>query len=314
MWRGHYYHVEMSATCDLCGDQATVHEVSVHNGVGVERNLCERCAALAGLGLTLGMPPAGNVPQPDGPDSGADAGVGQGGPGGKDLATGDEGQADIHGLIKLFLEQNAKDPQANIELTHNLTITKGPGGTNISFGNSPVPVPGRSAQCGGCGLSYADFKQSGLLGCAHCYVYFEHLIGPLIERAQEGGVCHTGKAPSTPSHPQAQTGELAAEPESVLGPTSPGHSPPQTPPHGPSQSPVKDPAGVEDILRSRAVAELCTRLLHALKLEDYRAAARVRDDLKSLVSSSDIDAVLADPRKYAGNDARDMGDLNKGNQ
>jgi protein arginine kinase activator len=35
--------------CDHCENEATVHEVTVRNGVRLERNMCEACAVKAGL-------------------------------------------------------------------------------------------------------------------------------------------------------------------------------------------------------------------------------------------------------------------------
>lgn len=49
--------------------------------------------------------------------------------------------------------------------------------------------------CPGCGLSFAQFRQSGRLGCAECYQTFEKELSGLIERAQNGGTHHTGKSP-----------------------------------------------------------------------------------------------------------------------
>ncbi len=314
MGRGHSYHLSMTAKCDLCGDQATVHEVSVHNGVGVERNLCERCAALAGLGLTMGMPPSGTQPQtPPGPKQGDSQTGGQSHP-------PQEGQADIHDLIKHFLSQTIEDPAANISVTHNLTISNAGGATNITFGNAPTPVPGRSAHCGGCGLSYADFKQSGLLGCPNCYVYFEHLIGPLIERAQEGGVCHTGKSPMNTAAPKPDAGapehNLGTEHPRVQSDDAPSRA--QASPDDAQASnnltssiePTHKQANVnppdekqEDIVRSQEVRELCSRLVAALRHEDYRTAAQFRDKLKAIVPADQIETVLAHPATYARRDS-----------
>jgi protein arginine kinase activator len=49
--------------------------------------------------------------------------------------------------------------------------------------------------CGSCGLSFARFRQKGVVGCPACYEMFERHLGPLIERAQNGAANHTGKAP-----------------------------------------------------------------------------------------------------------------------
>lgn len=42
--------------CDLCDNEATVHEVTVRNHVRVDRHLCEACAAASGLVLNSGTP------------------------------------------------------------------------------------------------------------------------------------------------------------------------------------------------------------------------------------------------------------------
>jgi len=49
--------------------------------------------------------------------------------------------------------------------------------------------------CAGCGLSFAQFRQVGRLGCAHCYLTFEQELTTLIERAQSGARHHCGKTP-----------------------------------------------------------------------------------------------------------------------
>lgn len=53
----------------------------------------------------------------------------------------------------------------------------------------------KTLSCPGCGLTYAEFRQHGLVGCAECYNTFEEQLGSLLERAQEGGSQHVGKTP-----------------------------------------------------------------------------------------------------------------------
>lgn len=53
----------------------------------------------------------------------------------------------------------------------------------------------RVKACKACGITLAQFKQSGLLGCPSCYLSFADALGPLIERMQQGATHHTGKAP-----------------------------------------------------------------------------------------------------------------------
>ena len=49
--------------------------------------------------------------------------------------------------------------------------------------------------CNDCGLSFADFRESSLLGCPNCYKMFEEPLGSLLERAHEGATNHIGKVP-----------------------------------------------------------------------------------------------------------------------
>ena len=49
--------------------------------------------------------------------------------------------------------------------------------------------------CEHCGISYVEFRNQGLLGCPHDYDVFKEVLGPLIERTQDGGTHHVGKTP-----------------------------------------------------------------------------------------------------------------------
>lgn len=49
-------------------------------------------------------------------------------------------------------------------------------------------------KCAGCGLTYADFKKIGRLGCAECYSAFKKYLGPLLKRIH-GSSQHLGKSP-----------------------------------------------------------------------------------------------------------------------
>lgn len=50
--------------------------------------------------------------------------------------------------------------------------------------------------CSSCGMKFEEFRQSGVLGCPTCYQTFERQLGPVIERAQNGGTTHSGKCPA----------------------------------------------------------------------------------------------------------------------
>jgi protein arginine kinase activator len=55
--------------------------------------------------------------------------------------------------------------------------------------------PAKSGVCPGCGLTFTEFRQQGLLGCAECYGAFEQPLRTMIERAHEGATHHVGKSP-----------------------------------------------------------------------------------------------------------------------
>lgn len=48
--------------------------------------------------------------------------------------------------------------------------------------------------CTNCGTSYAEFKDSGLLGCSNCYDNFSKYLLPVVKRVQ-GNTEHSGKVP-----------------------------------------------------------------------------------------------------------------------
>src|SRR3954452_20063888 len=50
--------------------------------------------------------------------------------------------------------------------------------------------------CEYCGITWSEFRQNGLLGCAHDYTLFERDLTPLLQRAHEGANHHIGKVPT----------------------------------------------------------------------------------------------------------------------
>lgn len=54
---------------------------------------------------------------------------------------------------------------------------------------------GIRAVCPTCRLSFRQFRQSGTLGCPDCYEAFDRHLTPVIERAQNEAVNHSGKVP-----------------------------------------------------------------------------------------------------------------------
>lgn len=74
--------------------------------------------------------------------------------------------------------------------------------------------------CDECRMTYSEFRQTGLLGCPHCYTAFDAQLSPLLERAHDGVVEHYGKVPrKAAGAPSAQTDlvRLRRELKSALG-------------------------------------------------------------------------------------------------
>lgn len=49
-------------------------------------------------------------------------------------------------------------------------------------------------KCANCGLTYADFKKIGRLGCGECYSAFKKYLGSLLKKIH-GSSLHFGKSP-----------------------------------------------------------------------------------------------------------------------
>jgi protein arginine kinase activator len=56
--------------------------------------------------------------------------------------------------------------------------------------------PAENLACPQCGITWAEFRQSGLLGCEHDYPAFEKEMTSLLQRAHEGAAHHVGKGPT----------------------------------------------------------------------------------------------------------------------
>ena len=58
------------------------------------------------------------------------------------------------------------------------------------------------AACEECGMTWAEFRQGGMLGCEHDYAAFEKELTPLLQRAHENATHHVGKTPLRQSGPR----------------------------------------------------------------------------------------------------------------
>lgn len=112
--------------------------------------------------------------------------------------------------------------------------------TKFVMAHSGVAAEQQVAQCEHCGITWAEFRQNGLLGCAADYDIFERDLTVLIQRAHEGATHHVGKTPARQGGPAAKAGQKA----------------------GPD------------------LARLRRELQRAVESEDYESAARLRDQIK----------------------------------
>lgn len=164
--------------CDQCDKEATVHEVTIVNGVALERHLCEGCAQAQGL--ATGPGPTGTIP--------------------------------LEEFLKQFVMPAASAPPPEPEVPEEpaipppATITPpvikagpavvvGVGVPAVVIAPSAPTGGGSIGACPSCGMTFEEFRQKGVLGCAHCYAAMEAQLGPLIERAHEGATHHVGKVP-----------------------------------------------------------------------------------------------------------------------
>lgn len=193
--------------CDHCHvNEATVHELTVVNGVKHERHICETCAKELNLGLggSLGpILPAG-------------------------LPTG------LPAIMPTLLNALGNVPPSPVEPE---AVTPRP----------QTPEARLANVCPECRTTFAEFKQSGLLGCPACYATFESQLIGLLERAHEGLAQHMGKTPRRASG---------------------------------------QPAPIVDELAERAerVKIIRKQLDEAIRAEQYERAARLRDQLKSMTA------------------------------
>jgi protein arginine kinase activator len=117
-----------------------------------------------------------------------------------------------------------------------------------------VAEKAKSPGCSGCGLRFAEFRQSGLLGCPVCYQNFEDRLSPLLERAHEGASHHVGKVPKRALSASRQS----KQDSNILG-------------------------GADE--RERRLMLLKKQLSDAVSSEQYERAAKLRDELAALEDS-----------------------------
>ena len=266
----------------MCDAEATVHDVSVRNKVRIERRLCERCAVRLGI-----LPPSSRAGDDEIEVTSDDSGdlptdiplsylsLPPFNPDDDHTAPGDKAQSqEKRAKTGKNPPDAAEEPGARTPAGADVVakIIVGEGGTlsievaagagsGTSAGGGATresgtpgfpPTNGRAGKCHCCGLTFAEFKQHAVLGCAECYKCFEHLLSPLLERAHEGGVSHMGKQPKR---------------------LSKGLSPRPT-------APMTVALTQED--RARRLQSLGAQLSRAVSEEQYELAAKMRDEIRRL--------------------------------
>lgn len=75
------------------------------------------------------------------------------------------------------------DPPADLDVS----------GFLAQLGHKGTPAPAESAgPCGFCGLAFEDFRESGRLGCSHCFTTYDASMRRLLKRIH-GASRHAGK-------------------------------------------------------------------------------------------------------------------------
>ncbi len=114
--------------------------------------------------------------------------------------------------------------------------------------------------CPSCGTTYEDFVEKSRFGCADCYSVFGPLIGENIRHLQ-GSEKHVGKRPGHILRAQIQAEEQKENGENPEG---------------------KNQEMIRSLTKEEQMRLLQTRLKDALRREDYKEAAGLRDEIRSL--------------------------------
>ncbi len=85
-------------------------------------------------------------------------------------------------------------------------------------GAQPSRSSDKPEPCPGCGLTYPEFRVSGLLGCDACYSHFKRQLLPMLRRIH-GSNHHVGKSPGAEHKPKSHatdTGSLKKRLETAI--------------------------------------------------------------------------------------------------
>lgn len=109
--------------------------------------------------------------------------------------------------------------------------------------------------CPKCGMKFASFRQSGLLGCPECYASFASQLSAPLERWHEGGTHHVGKTPK-----RVRIAPTPAEKAATASATT---------------------LAALELVRRR-LDTLRRQLAEAVEGEQYERAAKIRDEIRRI--------------------------------
>lgn len=106
------------------------------------------------------------------------------------------GEFNLKHLVDVLQQQMGDDAELEIGLASE--TPPGP--------PSPAPEEVPDISCNSCGISLAETKRNGRMGCPGCYSSFANYILPMLEQMHTG-IEHKGKHPEAPVEPGAAPAE-----------------------------------------------------------------------------------------------------------
>lgn len=152
-------------------------------------------------------------------------------------------------------------------------------------GRRARPSAPATERCPRCGLEYAQFARTGLLGCSECYDAFRAPLGPALRRIH-GAATHVGVRPArhAPGAPETAAGGRPATARQGRGDgtaeaarAARAGGAPSTAAGSPSGADAPDEAA-----KQARIAALRDQLRAAVADERFEDAARLRDEIRRL--------------------------------
>lgn len=162
-----------------------------------------------------------------------------------------------------------------------LSVLGGIGPGVAAEGTAPVRAPRRSGpepppseRCPRCGLEFAEFARTGLLGCSECYHTFRAPLGPALRRIH-GAATHVGARPATEA--AGKPGPSTTERTAAAGRGTARRGPVRDKETGAERA-REDPARAKEA----RLSALRDQLRAAVADERFEDAARLRDEIRRL--------------------------------